>query len=344
MATVVDETEVPISVTRTILPIAEAPITRIVIAAPAMDVEVSAGTPLWMDPAPADIEFSAAGNLPVRISAPPGEVEFSSYGSLPVAMPAAPMDIEVSAYGSLPLVVTAPYMSVHCEAKAGSAVLVRSRTRLADPANAAVVPVVRPTFTVRSTLLRGRVSDARIDVRYFGDDGHTTTPTRTISTGFVMLTGVNSVRLTATEDLSPGYTYSWQARLVADGAQLGWSSYRSFTVDPAAGAHSIPLTWSVTDEDTEPELWHVFPDTGHAGDEITLVGQGFPTSNLAVKIRGVDCPIQRFGPVPATAAASTPARTVDPLSNRVDVQHDEIVVLIPEFISPPGGPIWVQGD
>lgn len=282
-----------------------------------------------LPPFGATVTMRAGLPLPVDIDVPPVQTE-----------------VQVDAAGGRIIRVASPGLAF--QASLPPPGLSRIRRTLLDPINDAVVPVLRPVFTVELTQVEGPLGTVILDVQYdYASTTFTGSPTL-ISRNVPLLAGRNIVRVVAAGDLPPSAVkpaqLAWRARLRIGGVAMDWTPTETFTVDPLAGDHAARATWSVTGAGTDPHLWYVTPAAGIPGDLVTAVGQGFSSSRGTVKLAGLDMPVQRWTHMAATPDAYGAQRVIDSTANRIDAEHDEVVVLVPDT-APPGGPVYVaDGD
>lgn len=277
---------------------------------------------------------------PVAGAIPSADADVSAAGTLTVIYSVPPADTEVSDSGALAVVLKAPAAEVGVWA--GTISQRSIRRVLSFPVNGARVPVVRPTFYVHTLVLRGRLSEPLgVDVQYSTDP--------TFATGAVILNthasatrSVDSFRLKPFLDLPEDVPIFWRARLVLDDAPLGWTDAWQFTVDASVGDNTIPITWNVTADPPWPHLWSIDPQAGGVGTEVTILGQGLPTAPGSVTLDGRNMVISSWRHVAATAAGRTAARQLSVTG--ADADHDEIIALVPDGASAPGGVLQVEGD
>lgn len=265
----------------------------------------------------------------------------------PVLVETPPIETEAGIPATGGILFTAASPGFAAQVSQPAPALIRVHRKLLDPAGDIVVPVLRPVFTVEVTQTEGSLVAVTLDVQY-DHTGTTFSNPVTLTQDVPLTIGRNIVRLAATGDIpySPGnpVTVVWRARLRIGGQAMSWTPAETFCVDALAGDDTAQVTWAVTGGDPDPHLWHITPASAVPGDLVTVVGQGFSDSRGRVILSGVTVPIQSWTHIPATPQAHGPGRVIDSLINRVDAEHDEIVVAVPD-VAPPGGPVAViDGD
>lgn len=260
-----------------------------------------------------------------------------------IDMPPIGTEVGVDGVGRITVKVPSPGFAVQVSQPAPA--LIRVFRRLLDPTGDVVVPVRRPVFTVEVTQAEGTLlSSLTLDVQYDYTSSDFTGAPVLLSQDMPLLNGRNIVRLAATGDLPTGRV-AWRARLRIGGEAMAWTGTQTFTVDTLAGDHTAQVTWSIVAGDADPHLWYITPAAASPGDLVTVVGQGFSDSRGRVTLAGTDMPVQRWTHIPALPQAYGPDRVIDPMTNRVDAEHDEVVVTVPDTVTAPGGQLAViDGD
>lgn len=233
-------------------------------------------------------------------------------------------------------VVRAELVPISTQVSSPTPALVRIYRELVDPLDGSVVPVMQPVFTVLIGLAEGPLTRVTVEVQYYCPAVDSLW--RLFGQDVDLVYGVNTVRLTLPVVLPDKAQVSWQARLVVGGQERDWIDGGQFTVDSTAGDHTAQVTWDVKAGDPDPHLWYVTPTAGIPGDLVTVVGQGFSYYRGTVQLAGIDMPVQRWAHIPATGLPAE--RVIDSLAHRVDPEHDEVVVIVPDA-APPGGLVRV---
>lgn len=277
--------------------------------------------------------------LPVPAIEPAVDLGPVSVGT--VTIDAVPIELVAEPVAPV-VVVTVVAAPITVGASVRAPELVRARRDLVSPVDAAVLPVTRPAFTVLVVTYDIVTADVVVVIEVANNDAFIGPIYLSVPTA--LLIGSNLITATVDEDLDPGLYY-WRASLTIDFLSLTPTAARTFTVDPTAGDHTIPLTWTVAAGPTDPHLWAVSPAAGQPGDTVTLFGQGFPDTG-AVLLDGTELTVLSWTTtIAATGAASTDARIIDPGADPVvDPEHDEIVIVIPDTAATPGGQLTVTGE
>ncbi len=276
--------------------------------------------------------FPAIYSQPIEVSVE-GSPQMSA-GTVRMDAPPIEAGVKLDVSFGTQLVIIPP---IQVGASVRAPTIRRIRRMLSEPANSAVLPVRRPTFSVGVNIIEGTVDTLAIDVQVDDNPGFTSPflinqPTFVLPRAFV-------VSATAPLDLPDGVHY-WRARTVIDGDAQQWTTARTFTIDPTSGDTSIELYWTPIDGPTDPQLWSLDPQGGQVGQAITMLGVGFPDNGTA-KINNTVMPIPSSTRVPATPAAFTDDRIIT--DTYADCEHDEVVALIPD-VPPPGGGVKISGD
>lgn len=214
----------------------------------------------------------------------------------------------------------------------------RFRRLLVSPQDTAILAISQPILIVGVALIDGDTDEVSVSVEVrWGTEAE---PIDSLSTDVDLTWSAETVSFTIPAPLDPG-RYLWQTRLVIGGQVQFWTPPWSFTIDPSVGAAALPIAWTVTSTPPTPHLWTMNPTDGQTGEEVTLIGQGFPATQGTVTVGATLMPVQSWQHIAATADGSTADRVIN--DTDINVQHDEIVVLIPD-VAPPGGAVTVHGE
>lgn len=283
----------------------------------------------------------------VRLTGPRTVTSLGAIGTVPIDTRVDLLDQNVTTGVSTPPIEPVvehpkPWLLVNAKpidtgASVDYATILRVRRVLADPPNGAVVPILRPVFTVGIYVVEGSLTETTLDLQY-DDNAAFTSPVTLVDT-VRLLAGANLVTLTPPADLTPSTVY-WRARLRFGTITGGWTDPWSFTLDPSSGNASIPILATVSAGDSDPHLWSVQPPGGPPGAKIRLIGTGFPAQAVGqVWLSGQVLTVDSWTTVAATAAAGTSARKIT--ADIVSPEHDEISVYVPNDATAPGGPLTV---
>lgn len=303
---------------------------------------VTAGTAYWIRVASADTSetfdyvlraqgvASAGYGTGVVVIPADTVVDLELPGLGTVRVDAPPADTATSLGGRLTKIIIAPPIATAIGPRATTSASIRRV--LGRPSDGDTVPVDEPQLTVGVQVTEGEYDVIGVDVQY-DTAGQLGTSSPILST---QVSGSINVSLATFFTPALGnVSYQWRARLVVDGTPKAWTTARTFIVDNTGSDAVCPVQWNVTTATTSPQLWSVDPAGGVPGQAITLYGQGLPDTPI-VRIANVSAAVVSVTHVPATAAASTPDRTL------ADVEHHEIVVTVPA-INAPGGPLIIEG-
>jgi hypothetical protein len=82
-----------------------------------------------------------------------------------------------------------------------------------------------------------------------------------------------------------------------------------------------------------PHIWYIYPPSEFAGNNVTIVGQGFGTSqaarNGAAKYDDVPVVVNTWSQTAAGAHAYDAARAIQAANDVVNVEHQRILVTLP---------------
>lgn len=279
------------------------------------------------------VTLSVTQGLPtekVPVSRPqPITVAVSMGGRTPDKVP--PIDVTVSVGTPTLGAATVMVPPIKAGARVVAATLRRLRYGLVDPADDSTIPVYAPVLSGYVTLMEGDPDDPAdfaVDFEYGTLAGSTYTVLQTVRVGFELFGNYNIVTAPVAADLSAG-TYQWRVRLVINGHPGDWTDPWQFAVgNPVAAVATATVTATVVSIATYPHLWHIEPPVGAPGEQVTLIGQGFPTAQTSVLFGADELDIVSWTHVPATGNAPTGLRLI--ADSYIDAEHDEVVVVVPD--------------
>lgn len=236
--------------------------------------------------------------------------------------------------------VAALPISAGVEAEPGT--LLRVRRVLVEPYDGDTVPSRQAALVVAVMLVEGELTATTVDIQFDTTEDFSGPSATILSQDVILVRGANTITL-RTSDIDLNAWIHWRARLTINGITFNWTPVWRFRY--GTGDAFVPVNWTTQAGATRPHLWSLTPQVGVPGQRITLTGQGFPAAagNVKLIVGGAQLtmPIQSWTHVAGTTNADTDYRVIT--AEVIDPEHDEVVVLVPDAVSP-GGSIKVQGD
>ncbi len=215
--------------------------------------------------------------------------------------------------------------------------LISATLSLVGPADNALLPALRPRFTVAVS----STMDLTVDIQYAVDEDFTAPTSLTVAAPV----GQDPLYVTvqATADLTDATAYFWRARPVNGYATGDWTAARTFTTGADEGDALASGTWTVSATATPvPHLWFALPSRGEPGDEVRAYGLGLGSAGSVV-LNGVTATVTDWDAVAADADAYTADRVINAETGEVSTVHQVVTFTVPDGAQP-GGPLYVVGS
>jgi hypothetical protein len=204
------------------------------------------------------------------------------------------------------------------------------------PADMSALPTTRPTFSLVVSM--PEADGQQLELQYDTDDLFTSPTTVTLAPAAV--DAILPTLIPVDVDLASG-DYYWRVRVNDGTTWRSWSPTREFTIDTTRAVATLDAVLTITDDPNTPTIWYLDPDAITPGHTITLTGIGLTDnpSTVQVNVAGDQVTPSSLATIPATADAYTADRTIDPVNQVVNVEHDTVVLTVPDTLTPPGGPV-----
>ncbi len=281
--------------------------------------------------------YSFSGTVTLRITPgviypPPVKVRVRANLARPKQphIDAVPLKVRLSLHASSVKVFSSPPIRVIIRHSAATTDLALTPS---SPIPGEVVASNPPQLIVALTSTDDPDTGYTIEIQY--DDNRAFSSPVTMSADIEVYEG----GATFTPSAAVWPTTWWRARLLQNGQQiLTWSIPRSFTISTTPDPADLTVTYRVDPLQDRPiHLWHLDPDGGEPGDEVTAYGQGFPATGTIV-VGFTTANVLSWRLVPADPLAAPEPTIADDV---VTPEHYEVLFEVPE-IEEPGGSLSVE--